>query len=103
MKMFNLCSASRMTALRLVRSCYLRVFGDERRLGIRLRRAGGLMGREEGKIASHYVFFTRGLTTLDITCNFFNRQPSCTFALNALRHNNLGAQVFMRQREACLR
>ena len=27
-------------------------FWDERRLGIRLRRARGLMGREEGKIAS---------------------------------------------------
>ena len=27
-------------------------FGDERRLGIRLRRARGVMGREEGKIAT---------------------------------------------------
>ena len=91
MKMFNLNSASRMTALRLVPSRYLSVFWDDRRLGIRLRRARGLMEREEGKMASHYVFFTRGLTTLDITCNFFNWQPSCTFALNELRHNNLGA------------
>ena len=34
---------------RLVPSRYLSVFWDERRLGIRLRRARGLMGREEGK------------------------------------------------------
>ena len=38
---------------RLVPSRYLSVFWDERRLGIRLRRAQGLMGREEGKIATH--------------------------------------------------
>ena len=37
---------------RLVPSRYLIVFWDERRLGIRLRRAGGVMGREEGKIAT---------------------------------------------------
>ena len=38
---------------RLVPSRYLIVFWDERRLGItRLRRARGLMGREEGKIAT---------------------------------------------------
>ena len=30
---------------------YLSVFLGERRLGIRLRRLRGLMGREEGKIA----------------------------------------------------
>ena len=30
---------------------YLSVFWGERRLGIRLRRLRGLMGREEGKIA----------------------------------------------------
>ena len=30
---------------------YLSVFWGERRLGIRLRRVRGLMGREEGKIA----------------------------------------------------
>ena len=35
---------------RLVPSRCLSVFGGERRLGIRLRRARGLMGREEGKI-----------------------------------------------------
>ena len=34
---------------RLVPSRYLSVFWDERRLGIRLRRARGVMGREEGK------------------------------------------------------
>ena len=34
---------------RLVPSRYLSLFWDERRLGIRLRRARGLMGREEGK------------------------------------------------------
>ena len=37
---------------RLVPSRYLIVFWDERRLGIRLRRARGVMGREEGKIAT---------------------------------------------------
>ena len=36
---------------RLVPSRYLSGFWDERRLGIRLRRTQGLMGREEGKIA----------------------------------------------------
>ena len=40
---------------RLVPSRYLSVFWDERRLGIRLRRARGVMGREEGKIA---IFLT---------------------------------------------
>ena len=30
-----------------------RLVPSERRLGIRLRRAQGLMGREEGKIATH--------------------------------------------------
>ena len=35
--------------IRLVPSRYLSVFWDERRLRIRLRRARGLMGREEGK------------------------------------------------------
>ena len=35
---------------RLVPSHYLSVFWSERRLGISLRRAPGLMGREEGKI-----------------------------------------------------
>ena len=34
-----------------VPSRYLIVFWDERRLGIRLRRGRGVMGREEGKIA----------------------------------------------------
>ena len=38
---------------RLVPSRYLSVFWDERRFGIRLRCAQGLMGREEGKIATH--------------------------------------------------
>ena len=38
--------------IRLVPSHYLSVFWDERRLRIRLRRARGLMGREEGKIAT---------------------------------------------------
>ena len=37
---------------RLVPCRYLSVFWDERRLGIRLRRARRLMGREEGKIAT---------------------------------------------------
>ena len=36
---------------RLVPSRYLSVFWGERRLGIRLRCARGLMGRDEGKIA----------------------------------------------------
>ena len=36
---------------RLVPSCYFSIFWGERRLGIRLRRVRGLMGREEGKIA----------------------------------------------------
>ena len=36
---------------RLVPSRYLSVFWDERRLGIRFRRARGVTGREEGKIA----------------------------------------------------
>ena len=35
---------------RIVPSRYLSIFWDERRLGIRLWRARGLMGREEGKI-----------------------------------------------------
>ena len=35
---------------RLVPSRYVSVFGGERRVGIRLRRARGLMGREEGQI-----------------------------------------------------
>ena len=38
--------------IRLVPSRYLSVFWAERRLRIRLRRARGLMGREEGKIAT---------------------------------------------------
>ena len=37
---------------RLVPSRYLIVFWDERRLGIKLRRARGVMGREEGKIVT---------------------------------------------------
>ena len=37
---------------RLVPSRYLSVFWDERRLGIRLRRARGLMGREDPPYAS---------------------------------------------------
>ena len=40
---------------RLVPSRYLSVFWGERRLGIRLRRTRGLVGREEGKIAT--LFF----------------------------------------------
>ena len=40
--------------LRLVPSRYLSVFWDERRLGIRLRCAQGLMGREEGRIFSFF-------------------------------------------------
>ena len=42
-------SGSSPTRPRLVPSRYLSVFWDERWLGIRLRRARGLMGREEGK------------------------------------------------------
>ena len=41
-----------MYGYRLVPSSYLSVFWDERRLGIRLWPARGLMGREEGKIAT---------------------------------------------------
>ena len=40
---------------RLVPSRFLTVFWDERRLGIRSRRARGVMGREEGKIATLFV------------------------------------------------
>ena len=42
----------RYSFYRLVPSRYLSVFGGDRRLGIRLRRTRGLMGREEGKIAT---------------------------------------------------
>ena len=42
----------------VVPSRYLSVFWDERRLGIRLRRARGLMGREEGKILFLTVTFS---------------------------------------------
>ena len=41
--------------LRLVTSRYLSVFWGERRLGIRLRRARGLMGREEGKMTNDII------------------------------------------------
>ena len=41
---------------RLVPSRYLSVFGGERRLGIKLRRARGLMGREGRKIAQSLFF-----------------------------------------------
>ena len=44
--------------LRVVPSRYLSIFWDERRLGIRLRRAGGLMGREEEKILFLTVTFS---------------------------------------------
>ena len=44
--------------LRLVPSRYLSVFWDERRLGIRFRRARGLMGKEEGKILFLTVTFS---------------------------------------------
>ena len=41
-----------LAVVRLVPSRYLSVFWGERRLGMRLRRARGLMGREEGEIAT---------------------------------------------------
>ena len=46
------CLVAKLYHSRLVPSRYLSVFWDERRLGIRLRHALGVMGREEGKIAS---------------------------------------------------
>ena len=52
LKFSNLCcSLSRhklYCKLRFVPSRYLTVFGGERRLGIRLRRERGLIGRDEG-------------------------------------------------------
>ena len=52
-KGFRLSFVSRLLLrYRLIPSRYLSVFWDERRLGIRLRCARGLMGREEGKIAT---------------------------------------------------
>ena len=47
-----------LAVVRLVPSRYLSVFWGERRLGIRLRRARGLMGREEGEIASDNPIFS---------------------------------------------
>ena len=41
-----------LAVVRLLPSRYLSVFWGERRLGMRLRRARGLMGREEGEIAT---------------------------------------------------
>ena len=61
---------------RLVPSRYLIVFWDERRLEIRLRRARGLMGREERKIAWQWAFFpSRHIGTKSAT-RYFSFFPS---------------------------
>ena len=57
---------------RLVPSRYLIVFWDERRLGIRLRCAQGVMGRKEGKIA------TGRFRSLE-TCKCSQRCAGCFF------------------------
>ena len=57
--------------LRLVPSRYLSVFWDEIRLGIRLRRAQGVIGREEGNIAS--LFFLLPSFLLPISFNYKRR------------------------------
>ena len=51
-------SLLKSSGLRLVPSRYLSVFWDDRRLRIRLKRARGLMGREEGKILLLTVTFS---------------------------------------------
>ena len=50
-RILNLCQ-KKSILVDIYRQSLLSVLWDERRLGIRLRRARGLMGREEGKIAS---------------------------------------------------
>ena len=54
-QVLSACLVAKLYHSRLVPSRYLSVFWDERRLGIRLRHAQGLMRREEGKIAT--LFF----------------------------------------------
>ena len=70
---------------RLVPSRYLSVFLDERRLGIRLRRARGLMGREEGKI----LFLTETFSICNEMLNAILQRKRCNrFVIIPWRNTN---------------
>ena len=68
---------------RLVPSRFLIVSWDERRLGIRLRRARGVMGREEGKIAIFSSLSMRPRARLNLIPKFYLN----SFELHSTRYS----------------